>query len=62
MSRQGTDLSRLETSAPALAGADKLFVVSKGAGIADLEGNLFEAARCLKCAAHHQDPRRLARR
>lgn len=35
MSRQGTDLSRLETSASALAGVDKLFVVSNGPGIAD---------------------------
>ena len=39
------DLSRPETLAPALAGVDKLFVISNGINITELEGNIFEAAR-----------------
>jgi len=39
------DLARPETITPALAGADKLFVVSNGTNIAELEGNVYAAAR-----------------
>lgn len=39
------DLTRPDTIAPALDGVDKLFVVSNGTNIADLEGNVFEEAR-----------------
>jgi uncharacterized protein YbjT (DUF2867 family) len=39
------DLTRPDTIAPALDGVDKLFVVSNGTDIAEMEGNVFEAAR-----------------
>jgi uncharacterized protein YbjT (DUF2867 family) len=39
------DLTKPETLAPALAGVEKVFVVSNGTNIAELEGNVFEAAR-----------------
>jgi uncharacterized protein YbjT (DUF2867 family) len=39
------DLARPETLPPALKGVDKLFVISNGSNIAELEGNIFDAAR-----------------
>lgn len=42
------DLSRPETLPEALRGVDKLFAVSNGTNIAELEGNLYAAARDAK--------------
>jgi (4-alkanoyl-5-oxo-2,5-dihydrofuran-3-yl)methyl phosphate reductase len=39
------DLARPETITPALAGADKVFVVANGTSVAELEGNVYAAAR-----------------
>jgi uncharacterized protein YbjT (DUF2867 family) len=39
------DFTKPETIAPALADADKLFVVANGINVAELEGNVYAAAR-----------------
>jgi uncharacterized protein YbjT (DUF2867 family) len=39
------DLAKPETLPPALKGVDKLFVISNGSNIAELEGNILDAAR-----------------
>ena len=49
------DLARPETITPALAGADKVFVVANGTSVAELEGNVYAALYGVPVATAYLD-------